>query len=208
VVDQKAAELGLSVPPDEVKQEVDRRFRSAGIDSDVARRLNETHTLLAEALQERLSDSARSDHVYAQKLAHTQITKTQWQVYQVLFDSPQKLDRLRSLIPSSVEDMKRNSRESCRRDLLLEKLRMAMSPAAKTPSLEGHDADPRADSPRSPALLTETRRSGISSSSDEVRHWWTDVVEGVRIEILDNRYRVAVRSHMGATATFPEAVVE
>jgi hypothetical protein len=121
--------LGIAVTDEEVDRELKRRFEQAEISQRTVDEIRKKSIALAKALEEWQQNPEKSDVIYQERLASKSITSQQWKVFQLSYNTPEKLAEMRGLIPSTVADMIANSRSSCRQDLLFEKLNVRIASA-------------------------------------------------------------------------------
>ncbi|MBA7679097.1 hypothetical protein ES703_87380 [subsurface metagenome] len=113
-------EMGLTVSEEEIDFQVDELFRKGNLtDEQVAFVCTEARAL-HEALEAWHRNPGNEDAIYNEKLASLNVTRDQWKLHQACWDTPEKLKRF--VVPSDIEDMKRNSRGSSRRDVFYKKL--------------------------------------------------------------------------------------
>ena len=125
---QKIREAGLTVSEREVDRALDKMFEAGKIDEKVASKLNKELTALADALEAWQKDPSKGDVIYEEMLSSTGTIKKTWEIDKINYGTLEKLAKFRAMIPHSVSDMKRMSRDSKKRDLMFEKLRMIVAP--------------------------------------------------------------------------------
>lgn len=118
---QKIIEFGLTVTAEEADHELERKFKIGGIDEKKADEMSKMYQALATALEAWQKDPLKGDAIYEEKIA-PYMNKAQWNAFQVSYDTAGKIAEMRSLIPTNLNDMKRQSRESSQRDVLFRKL--------------------------------------------------------------------------------------
>ncbi len=118
--EQQIIELGLTATEREVRSKVDETFEKAGFTDDKAKMFCEQISAVYDALLEWYENPSKSDAIYNEKLSGRHITRQQWKLFQLCYDTPEKLKHLN--IPKNIDDMKMNSQESIRRDILHQKL--------------------------------------------------------------------------------------
>lgn len=110
---QKVSEYGINAAEEEVWSRVDEIFSKAGVE------IAESLRIIYAALLEWHKDPNKTDGIYEEMLKSV-ITKDQWRLCQACFDTPEKLRRF--TIPNNVEDMRKDSYESAKKDILYQKL--------------------------------------------------------------------------------------
>jgi len=195
---EKMVQAGLRVSEKEIDHEIERRFRQAGIDDQKAKQIAETYGVLANALEEWQHSPEKADSIYEKKLASNFVTREQWRAFQACYDTPEKLAEMRRLIPSTVADMKENSRASCKRDLLFEKLRETITPGISVGDQEviTYYEQKYAHLAKKPPLndiKDELRQQLLLEKRQEKeRQWWQEQYKQAKIEIKDKRFRDAL----------------
>lgn len=112
----------ITVSEKEIDTRLEEMFQKAGIDDKKSNEMVEMMRVTAKALEIWQEDIGRADEIY-NELLKPNVSKESWKAYQVCYDTPEKLKKMKSFIPKNLEDMKKNSRTSTRNDLLYEKLK-------------------------------------------------------------------------------------
>lgn len=120
VIEKNIKDLGISVSQNEINSRVDELFKKSGMNDNEARIISRDTNALFNALKECQKEPQKSDYIYKERLSGTSISKEQWKLFQINYNTPEKLKNLK--IPHSIEDMKANSRNSAENDLLFQKL--------------------------------------------------------------------------------------
>ena len=123
-MDQEIKKLGLQVTKEEVNFYMDKVFQKAGITENTTREIATSCHALIGALELWQKNPSMSDDIYRGQLeSKTNITKKAWEIFKVQYNTPEKLDKLRSMIPENLVDIKDKSFASYKKDLLYNKLR-------------------------------------------------------------------------------------
>ena len=189
----KIDELGITATDEKVDSRVEEIFRKADMTDVKAAAICETAKAVYNALVEWHNNPSREDAIYNEKLKGSLVTREQWKAYQSCFDTPEKLKRF--AVPSNIEDMKRMSRESSRKDVLYAKLRDIVTSdvsvsdneikqayeekygyLVKKPSLEEVKGTLRSE------LLTKKKQQ-------QLELWWQEQYKEARIDIKDPRFK-------------------
>ncbi len=119
-------ELDISVTEDEVENAVDSRFEQAGIDEKKALQIAEWYRIKIEALKEWQKDKSRSDEIYREYFegwkGNWEFTRKQWQVFIESNPTENDLERLKSMSPEGLDDIRETTIQSVKREMLYEKL--------------------------------------------------------------------------------------
>ena len=118
IIEQQIKKYRLTVSEQEVQSKINEMF--ANIDSDMARKTIEKSNAIYNALLEWQKDKSKSDIIYNEELAPFAVKKAEWELLQILYDTPEKLKQMQ--VPKNIEDMKKFSYESAKNDLLYQKL--------------------------------------------------------------------------------------
>jgi hypothetical protein len=190
---QKIIELGLTVSEEEVDFELERKFKIGGIDEKKADEMNKMYQALANALESWQKDPLKGDAIYEEQLA-TYMNKAQWNAFQVSYDTAEKIIKMRSLIPTDLNDMKRQSKESSQKDVLLQKLQDVITSNVSVSDEEietyyqqkyGHLSEkPRFNDVG--AILHQELQ--FMKKQDVEAAWWKKQYEKSVIEIKDPRF--------------------
>lgn len=125
---QKIHEAGLTVSEQEIDRALDKMFEAGKIDEKIVKEISTSAMILADALEAWQKDPTKGDIIYEEMLSSAGTSKREWKTYQITTDTPEKLAKFRALIPYSVADMKRNSRDSKKRKLMHKKFQMKIVP--------------------------------------------------------------------------------
>ena len=192
IFDEKVAELNLAASDEEVDFRVEEIFRKTEMTKDEANTMCEEIKLVHEALVEWHNDRERADRIYEEKLAGSSISEDQWKLFQICCDTPEKLRTM--VVPKTIEDMKKNSRESAAKDVLYSKLMNVITADVSVTSseIEQAYAAEYASSPESPPL--DEVRSVLEGTllakkkDDAMRLWWAEQYKKADIEVKDPRF--------------------
>ncbi|MCH2075197.1 MAG: hypothetical protein MK130_10190 [Puniceicoccaceae bacterium] len=125
IVDREISARNIFVSTEEIENRLERNIEIAGIDNKHASQLNEIYGKLSEALEFTIRNpNINKDKIYEDMLARSSIKQVDWALFSDQYDTLEKVERMRSLIPKNVEDIKSNSRKSTERDLIIEKLKV------------------------------------------------------------------------------------
>jgi len=124
IMDQEIKKLGLQVTKEEVNLYMDKIFQKAGVTENTTREIAASYHALIDALESWQKNPSMSDDIYREQLeSKTNITKKAWEIFKIQYNTPEKLDKLRLMIPKNLVDMKDKSFASHKKDLLYNKLR-------------------------------------------------------------------------------------
>jgi hypothetical protein len=118
IIEQNIKKYGITVSEQEVNAKIEEIF--ANIDPNAVRETIEKSNASYEALKEWQKNTSESDSIYNEKLAEFGFRIDQWELLQITYDTPRELQKMQ--VPKNIEDMKKNSYESIKNDLLLQKL--------------------------------------------------------------------------------------
>lgn len=119
ILEQKIADFGLTATEEEVRSKVEETFEKAGLSDEKAKALCENINTVYEALLEWHENPSTEDAIYNKNLAG-RISKQRWKLFQSCYNTTEKLKHFK--VPKNIDDMKKNSFESSKRDVLYEKL--------------------------------------------------------------------------------------
>lgn len=120
------------------------------------------------------------------------ISKEQWNEYKAYFNTPEKLRLL--LVPSDINDMKENSRESSKKDILYEKLTdiITMGVSVSNEEIEELYRDKyehMSEKPPLESVSDELYRELLNSKKNEAKKkWWREQYKELDVEIKDRRF--------------------
>ncbi|MHC4648015.1 MAG: hypothetical protein ACYTBJ_21355 [Planctomycetota bacterium] len=192
IFNKRTGELGLTASEEEINARVEQIFRDAGLTEEKAVEVRESLQLVREALMLWQQNPSESDVIYSEKLRDCGISKGQWRLFQACYGTPEKLKRL--VAPKDLADMKTQSRESSKRDVLHKKLEdfivrdISVEPAeiekAYERKYEGIEKKPLLkevwDQLSTELLLKKKQRA--------VELWWKEQYRQVKVEIKDPRF--------------------
>ena len=109
-------DLDVRISDEDVAAAVAAKLEMGGLDGPAVQRIAEKLDLLAEGLEAVIVQEADPDAVFAEKL-RGRVEEEEWRVYVKLYATKERLAELRRMTPRSVNDVKRQSMASTRRDL-------------------------------------------------------------------------------------------
>jgi hypothetical protein len=190
ILKQNIKKYGLTVTQDEVNSKVNKMFEMLG-----TQRVNESIELsnaIYEALREWQKNPSQSDSIYKEKLAGKNFSEYQWETHKIIYDSPDELKRM--VIPQSIEDMKKNSFESSKRDLLLQQLMDIVTKNVTVTDDEINKAfqkkyDNVMERPSLDQVKNDIRKTLLEEKKNEaINKWWTQQFHEAQIESKDSLY--------------------
>lgn len=191
---QKIDELGLIVSEEEVDYRVEEIFQQANMTSEKAAVICESARAFREALEAWQKNPSMEDVIYNEKLVGSGVTKEQWKLYQICFDTPEKLKLFAA--PNNIEDMKRNSRRSSRKDMFYKKLNDIITKNVSVRNEEIEEIYEKkyahiAEKPPLDELLKETLRLEllIRKKHEAEKLWWQEQYRQAMIEIKNPRFK-------------------
>jgi len=196
VFEKKIFELDITASEKEVNTRVEEMFRKVELDPNQANEMIEIMRITVDALEEWQENPSSADAIYNQKLASI-ISKEQWKTHQVCYNTPQKLKKMRRLIPTNIEDMKKNSRASTRNDLLYEKLRNLITRDILVSDIEISNAyktkySSLTEKPNLEHVRESLREEILFKKRQEKENvWWQNEYKKININIIDERLKEA-----------------
>ncbi|MBP8605638.1 MAG: hypothetical protein KBI46_07350 [Phycisphaerae bacterium] len=103
----------------EIDMQVDETFEKANLSDEQIHKICRISNAIHDALIALYQKPSAAQEIYQEKLSSL-ISEDDWKTWQTLIDSPEKLKRL--VICNDINDLKRNSRESAKNDVLRAKL--------------------------------------------------------------------------------------
>lgn len=195
IIEAKAIEnLAIEVKEDEVKMAVDAKFEQAGIADKEAHRIANMYCALLSALEGWQQDKTKSANIYKEMLADY-MTEAQWHQWQKCYDVPEKLLKLRALIPRNLEDMKKNSINSSKRDLLHNKLVAHIIRGVRVEDEELHSlyAEKYKEATEKPTfgeVKSQLQAEFLETKKQEaIAQWWRNHLREASIEIKDEELK-------------------
>jgi len=198
---QTIKESGITVSEKEIDERLDQTIQKAGINNEYVKKVHDQCQAICDALAQWQKDHSRSNAIYTELLSGKGLTQQMWKTYQINYDTPEKLAKLKSLIPNSIEDMKKNSRESTKRDLLAEKLNEVITKDVSVTDQEVREAFDKQykHNPQKPDYEKTKnifRESVLNRKKQKViSDWWKNKYRQSRIVITNNTFE-AVKSEM------------
>ncbi len=161
IIEQKIKEYDITASEREIQDKINETF--ANIDSNSVQIAIERSNAVNEALERWQKEPSKSDDIYNEILSPLDIKKDQWELSKIIYDTPEKIRQMQ--IPKTLEDMKKFSYESAKRDLLFQKLM---------------------DSVANDNTKTEEQKTAIQTA------WWNEQYKNAKIEIFDPNYNEAI----------------
>ncbi len=197
---KKIIELGLTVSEGEIDTEVERKFKIGGIDEKKCAEMSKKYQVLADALESWQKEPLKSDEIYKVKLV-TYMNKAQWNAFQVSYDTAEKLDKMRYLIPSSLEDMKKMSRDSSKKDVLSQKMQdiITSKVSVNNNEIEKYYQQKYKYLDKKPNLVEmkdALRQELLLKKKRDVENiWWEEQYNKAKIEIKDEKFKSVLEKY-------------
>jgi hypothetical protein len=121
IEDHAIQAIGIKATEDEVRSEVDSKFEQSGLDDAQARKIADMYRTLVVGLEKWHKNRTQSVKIYEEDLAEF-MTQAQWHQWQKSCPSSKDLVKIKKQIPKGIDDMKKNSLQSSKRDILRSKL--------------------------------------------------------------------------------------
>ncbi|MDD5326715.1 MAG: hypothetical protein PHY02_02750 [Phycisphaerae bacterium] len=188
---QKITEFGLTVSEQEVDARVEEIFKKTGMTSEKAKAICESGKAVYEALVAWQMNPSDGNAIYDEKLSDTLISKEQWKLWQRCCDTPEKLKDL--VVPKNIEDMKKNSRESSRRDVLYQKLEEVITKDISVSKKEIEEEYRKKHGAEEIEQMGLIEKELLTRKKDmAIRTWWQEQYNKSNIVILDKRFDEAL----------------
>ncbi|RKY35751.1 MAG: hypothetical protein DRP78_05225, partial [Candidatus Omnitrophota bacterium] len=127
VKNQAIKTLGIIVTQEEIENKIEdmiKLIENAGISEKQAfKEVQEKSFLMIKALKIWQKNQDKSTDIYKRLLFPRNISLDEWQIWRINYSTPEKLQELQKFIPKTIEDMRKNSYKSAKKDLLWEKTR-------------------------------------------------------------------------------------
>lgn len=118
IIKQNISKLGLFVSDADVQSKVEEMFNA--LDSNSINEIIKVGNATYDALLAWQKSPSESDTIYNEKLSPLNVSKTNWELMQAIYDTPEALEKMQ--VPKTIEDMKKYSCQSAENDLLYQKL--------------------------------------------------------------------------------------
>lgn len=130
VTQQVLDEYNISASEEEIEAHLDYQMRIVDFNQDKVDQINELSVKVAEALDYSLSNQESTDQeIYDLYLSNTDVSYDSWKLYRKYNGgSKEKVDEFKSLIPNNLDDVKRMSHASAKKDVLLVKIARTLFP--------------------------------------------------------------------------------
>ena len=187
-------ELNIQATTAEIKAEVDSKFEQAGIDQAQADKIAEMYKVLVVALKKWHDNKSQSTEIYEEHL-NKFMTQAQWQLWQESCPSAKELMPLKKQMPQSLDDMKRTSFQSSKRDVLYAKLVDHVTKNIRVQDNEVRAAYAEryqgvADKPSFPTVEEQLKAEVLARKRQlAMAEWWESRFRQANIHIVDKRTR-------------------
>jgi len=185
-------EFGITATQKEIHSRVEQNFATANIDKEKAEEICKNIRVVYEALLEWQKDTSRADAIYNEKLSSF-ISRDQWDLYKACYDTPEKIKKM--VVPKNIEDMKKNSMESSKKDVLYQKLYDIITKDISVTDKEIKDAyvSKYSHLPEKPPIeevIDELRSELLNKKKQKTEAlWWQDQYRQAKIEIYDSKFK-------------------
>jgi hypothetical protein len=190
---EKVVELGLVASEEEVDWQVEEIFDKVGMTGEKAKDVCERARLVYEGLMAWQANRSLAGAIYEEKLAGSGISREEWKLFQLSYDSAEKLKGM--VVPGGIEDMKRKSRESSRKDVLGRKVEQFITREVSVKSEEVEEAyrERYGSLAQKPGFQEVAEKLGsellVKKKQEAVRLWWLQQYRQADIEIRDPRFQ-------------------
>lgn len=191
--DYKVKSLGITVSEQDVDKRVDKIWQ--GITTDMANKILNDSKLTYAALLEWQKNTSESESIYNKYLSSF-MGMEQWELYKISYETPEQLSKF--YVPKDIDDIKRMSRESSRKDLLYEKLRNIVAGDITTPDKDYMakkiEYDKSIGIEITPARKIEIRQEAIEKNKDKaMEEMWLQTYEEMGLKIINDNFTGALK---------------
>ncbi len=135
IIDSAIQKAQITVPDNVLSNCMDLYLAAGGENpTNVVDVVSTRSAIVIQALRRVVIDHEDKDNVYSKYLSGS-MTRSEWETWVKSYSTKEKIDKMESLVPHSVADLKRFSQDSLRRDievwLLFQKLTHDTSPSSE-----------------------------------------------------------------------------
>ncbi len=186
---------GISVAEEVLTNCLDLFLAAAGITEEGAAKLSETLQCVVMGLKDVVISGKPADKVYEQKLKG-KLTTREWEIWQACADTPEKIHELEWRIPRELEDIKRDTRASLKRDielwLLLCSITNGVVPTPEYALGVYTNLYPAGIPPFDEVKERVLTEAGQKFRFEHLTRWWSEKVSKHKIEVPE-QYKHALR---------------
>ena len=194
VADQKLRDMGITASDEEVRARVDASFRTVGWTSDAnIAPMRKQWDALRTALAKVIADPNAADDLYREYLQPVGVSKDQWRALRFSYGTPEKFKKLK--FPANLEEMKANSIQSAKGDVLHEKLDERITANVKVSDEDVRSAYQKeyggsSNAPPFDEVKDRIRAKLLQAKQNEEKaRWWREQYKSADIEIKDPAFR-------------------
>ena len=190
ILDQQIEKYKLTVKEQEVVKKVEDMFRNTS--PEQYEKAIDIANSIKTALQEWQVNPNKSDSIYEEKLSKKDISEDQWELYKITYNTPEKLKMM--VIPKNIEEMKKDSLDSMKKELLYQKLMDIITKDITVMDDEVNFAYQKkyeniAEKPSLSQVSDEIRKSLLEEKKNKaINDWWKKQFQESKIEIKDPAY--------------------
>lgn len=185
ILDSLKAEAGIKIPPARLSKCVDVCFEFLGVTSAQASHVVSDVSQLYEAVRQVVVDGSDPKDVYDDALKEV-ATPSEWNVWVQEYDSVEKLEKLKPGIPTSLDDMKRQTEAGLRSQLETWMLYEEVTREISATDQQIMEMYQRLFPSGSPALLSVQQSveklAELEARMQFFEEWWMDNLQARTIE--------------------------
>lgn len=148
-----------------------------------------------DALEEYQNSPEKEDKIYKEKLAPLGISLEEWKVFKIVYNTSEKIEKARRMIPKNLEHLKKLSFLSYKEELLYKKLESKITAQVYVSDKEIMDyyKQKYGKSVNPPDFLevkNDLKRELLEKKKNiKIHQWWQEQFKKAKIEIKDNRFK-------------------
>ena len=135
IIDKAMNRFNITVSEEEIDRDFHSKVEMVNLSEQDIENIKNAGKRLVEALELWQKNPTQEKKIYEDKLSDM-ITYEGWEGYKNLYNTPEKLEEVKKLIPSSLEDIKDISREGIIKELKLRKLKDRIAEEVKVENKE------------------------------------------------------------------------
>jgi len=193
IFEDKTKEYGLTASEEEVDARIDEIIQKSGLTNDEVRQICESTNRMRAALEAWHANPEQAKAIYDEKLAPFSTTPEHWRMSQIAYDTPEKLKDF--VAPNNLDEIKDNSRQSSKKDVLNEKLEGVITKdvSVSTDEVEAAYENRYSQLPDKPTFdaIKEKLHSELVTikKQEAINRWWKQQYNEADIEITDPRFQ-------------------
>ena len=190
---QKIEEWGITATDEEARKRLREVFKRQKIDQAVISKTKKIYLAIIKSLEEYIEHPEKDKEIHKKNLAGVVILQ-EWEIWKT-HNTPEAIQKLKNMVPVSVEDTIEKSIESTKRDIVLEKFQNKIVGnilvSEKETKIFYRNIYENIESPPQYSKIKESLRRKLieREKGKRIKAWWKLHGQRANIQILVDKYK-------------------